>query len=179
MAKPTRRAEPFDSDRCRVFAVTTLALPPALPRLTRPERHGGLLYAFVLPLSVCPSSNTTGRAGMAGQGWRMGKLKSACWGYMKPQSLRSRDFRLPLPGRPQIIATRFSTNEPDSCCNWAKIPIDMLTVARTINGRTQQHRLGIIVDDAPKHVDVVQRWEPAKRGQGFVYLEIYEGEPTW
>ena len=62
---PTRkRPTPFDIDRCRLFAVTTLSMPPALPRITRPERHGGLLYAFVLPLSVCPSSNLTGRAGM-------------------------------------------------------------------------------------------------------------------
>jgi hypothetical protein len=174
MPNPVR----FDSDRCRVFAVTTLSMPPELPRIKRPERHGGLLYAFVLPLSVCPSSNVTGQAGMAGAGWRMGKLKSACWSYMRAQSIRSRDVKIPLPGRPQIIATRFSSKEPDACCNWAKIPIDMLTVAKVRNGRAQQHRLGIIVDDAPRFADVSQHWEPAPQGHGFVYLEIYEGETT-
>lgn len=173
------RHVPFDSDRCRLFAVTTLSMPQSLPRVVRPERHGGLLYAFVLPLSVCPSSNLTGQAGMAGAGWRLGKLKSACWAYMRAQSIRPRDFRLPLLGRPQIIATRFSSKEPDVCCNWCKIPIDMLTVAKTRNGLPQQHRLGIIVDDAPKFADVIQRWEPAKPKEGFVYLEIYEGEPAW
>lgn len=173
---PTR-SRPFDPDRCRVFAVTTLSMPPELPRIVRPERNGGLLYAFVLPLSVCPSSNVTGQSGMAGNGWRIGKIKSACWSHMRAQSLRSRDFKLPLLGRPQIIATRFSSKEPDACCNWAKIPIDMLTTPKVRNGRAQQHRLGIIVDDAPKYVDVIQRWEPAKQGEGFVYLEIYEGIP--
>ena len=169
------RAAPFDVNRCRVFAVTALATPPVLSRIVRPERHGGLLYAFVLPLAVCPSSNVTGQAGMAGNGWRMGKIKSACWSYMRAQSLRSREFRLPLTGRPQIIATRFSSKEPDSCCNWAKLPIDMLTVAKVRNGRAQQHRLGIIIDDAPKFADVSQHWEPATQGSGFVYLEVLEG----
>jgi hypothetical protein len=114
---------------------------------------------------------------MAGQGWRIGKLKATCWNYLKVQWIRSanRTLPLPLPGRPQIIATRLSSVEPDACCNWAKLPIDMLTVARTINGRAQQHRLGIIQDDAPKFVDVSQHWEPAPSGAGFVYLEIYEG----
>lgn len=169
---------PFDHSRCLVFARFSLSIPPELKRIKRPARTGELAYCFVLPLSTCPTSNVTGTAAMAGHGWRMGKLKSTVWGYMRAQFVAQRQkLALPLSGRPQIMAVRFSSTEPDACSNWAKIPIDMLTVAKSRNGKPQQHRLGIVQDDAPKFADVSQHWEPAKSGEGFVCIEVRTGEP--
>lgn len=168
---------PFDHGRSIVFARFTLSVPPEIKRIKRPERTGEFVCDFAIPLSACPTSNVTGTASMAGQGWRMGKLKSTVWSYMQAQFRKQRvERQFPLSGRPQIMAVRFSSTEPDACSNWAKIPIDMLTVAKIRNGKPQQHRLGIIQDDAPRVVDVSQHWEPAKVGEGFVYIEVRTGE---
>lgn len=35
-------------------------------------------------------------------------------------------------------------------------------------------RLNIIVDDKPACADVRQHWEPAKQGQGFGLIEIWD-----
>lgn len=74
----------------------------------------------------------------------------------------------PLSGRPQVVCLRLSSTEPDAYSDWAKMAVDALCVPA---GRRKEG-LGYLRDDRPKDAEVVQFWEPAKRGEGFVYIEI-------
>lgn len=136
-----------------------LAQPPTHPRVVRPESHGQLVASCALPLSMCPTTNgTRGRPG-----WSLGMLKKDIGRLMKLQIKRRNH---PLPGRPEILCTRFSCSEPDKYADWAKMAIDWL-------GRKGAN---LIYDDAPGYCEVHQWWEPAERGSGFVLIRVFEGE---
>lgn len=97
----------------------------------------------------------------------------------------------PLTGRPLVRCIRYSSVEPDSTAGWGKLPVDCLqpsgvrTVTKTVRhphghtvklSRKKPYKgLGIIASDAPKHTDVVEWWEPAKRGEGFCVVEVWTG----
>lgn len=160
-----QRVKPFDVRRSLVRAAQTLSEPPAKPHIVRPPALGALVAQFVLPLELCKPMNQIARTGMASQAWRIGKLKEDCFLFMLAQA-RTRQ-RKTLDGRPQVIAVRFSSSEPDRWADWAKNPVDRLCVG--------PHGLGYLVDDRPTAAQVEQHWEPAKRGEGFVYLEVRTG----
>jgi hypothetical protein len=122
---------------------------------------------FVLPLHLCQTTNFTGRAGMAAQPWRLGKLKGDVLMYMLSQHPRA---QRPLPGRPQVIAVRFTSVATDDSANGAKIPIDKLTVKRG--------GLGYIKDDRFDVCNQRSWWEPGPPGKGFQYIAVYTGDPT-
>lgn len=147
-------------------AESVLSEPPAIARIVRPVPRGQRVARFVLPLELCKSFNQLGRAGTASQGWALGKLKKDAFALMLAQHRRIE--RTPLSGRPQVVCVRFSSVEPDHDNGWSKNPVDRLRVGH--NG------LGIIVDDKPKHIELCTRWEPGKRGEGFVYIEVRSGE---
>lgn len=146
-------------------AQSIIAAPPAFPWIRRPEFRGRAVAQFVLPLALCPTGNVQLTRSMAGQPWRVGKAKQAVADAMRMQC---RPWETPLPGRPQVLAVRFSSEPPDRCSDWAKWSIDILC-RRTAKLR---NRLGIIVDDSPRVCDVHTWWEPTKRGKGFVFLEV-------
>lgn len=120
----------------------------------------------VLPLELCRPQNRTRH----GQAWALAKLKQSLFLSMLPQLGRRQE---PLPGRPQVRCVRFSSVEPDRFADWAKHAVDVLCVP-TARAR---NRLGWIRDDRPSDADIDQRWEPAPKGQGFVYIEIRGGTP--
>lgn len=138
------------------------------PTEGRPQARGELRAEFVLPLSLCqPTNRTRGAAG-----WQLGKLKNAAFQLLWTQA--GGRSASPLPGRPQVILTRFSSVEPDKYSDWGKSSIDILCASR----RPGQKRLNVIFDDAPKHADVWQLWKSAKAGEGFVYIEVWSGEES-
>lgn len=154
--KAHRKAEPFLITGALAFAADALTRdPPAW--ITRPTPRGELLYRFALPLSCCPTGNMMRHA----PGWRMGKWKGQAMALMSAQ-LRSRPT-CPLQWRPQVLAVRFSSVEADSYADWAKIPIDCLK------------KLGLIVDDSPRCIELHQWSEKASPKSGCVLLEVWSG----
>jgi hypothetical protein len=145
-------------------AKLAMASPPALARLKRAEPKGERVAFFLLPLELCKPQNRTSH----GQAWRYARDKDRIREHMW---LQHRPRKEPLPGRPMVRCTRFSSTEPDVFSDWAKMAIDVLCVPTTRSPR----RLGIIRDDRPKEAEIVQSWEPAKRGQGFVVIEVFRG----
>ena len=139
-----------------------LSQPPAEDWVSRPEPRGELVQAFALPLEMCPTTNATRHA----PAWKLGKLKKALYQTMWAQAGGYR--REPLPGRPQVLCVRFTSRIVDACSDWAKFPVDILCV-RTLRAR---QRLGFLVDDSPRHIELHQWSEPAPAGQGFCYVQI-------
>jgi hypothetical protein len=70
----------------------------------------------------------------------------------------------PLSGRPQLLVTRYSAKRPDQDSAGTKLWLDELV------------KLGWLADDSPDHVEVLNHWEKAKRGDGRVVVHVYSGE---
>jgi len=147
---------------CLARADDILSRPPASPYSRRVEPRGQCVARFVLPLEWCKSINRVRDA----QRWQHARDKSRIRKTMQEQAMRQGLQRIahPLPGRPQVHCVRFSTRAPDPCADWAKMPVDVLTPGHG--------GLGLLVDDDLKHCDLWTWWEPAKRGEGFVYVEV-------
>lgn len=144
-----------------------LAAPPRHAHQARIEPKGSLVQRLALPLDLCPTTNFTRHAPIwkAAQTKRNIMLAYLCQAERQPA---------PLDGRPFVRCVRFSTNEPDAFSDWAKMAVDALTLPR--RERTRNHDgMGFLVDDRPKCVDVVQSWEYAARGTGFVLVEVWTG----
>jgi hypothetical protein len=146
-------------------AETTLAAPPALDRIVRPVAIGDRVARFVLPLEMCKPQNRKGKIA----GWAAVKDRKV---VAQAMAVQVRPWGSPLRGRPQVLCVRFSNVEPDPYSDWAKVAVDVLCAPT----KRCTDRLNIIVDDAPRHAQVVQWWEPEKRGDGFVYIEVWTGK---
>lgn len=140
-----------------------LSQPAPLDRIQRPARRGELVQSFALPLEFCLGTNRT-RHSRPGQ---HADLKKSILALLQVQC-RIYRARSPLPGIPLVLCTRFSSTEPDRYADWAKMPIDLLCLPT----KRRPEGLGFLRDDRPKDAEVHQWWEPAPRGNGFVYLEI-------
>ncbi len=163
-------ATPFTVGAAIRRARVTLSSPPELPHIERPEPKGDLVAEFALPIELCPTTNRTRQQ----HWWCAEKTKKALWSLMWIQA-GARIRREPLPGRPQVLCVRFSSTEPDRFSDWAKLPVDMLCAPR---GRAKKRRLGMLVDDSPRHVDLHQWWEPASPGMDAVYIQVRTGVAT-
>ena len=157
----------FDWREALMRARAVLREPPTVARIQRPARCGELVHRFALPLELCPTTNRT-RHSRPGQ---HEGTKTQLLALMREQS-QLFDVREPLTGRPQVRCLRLSSTEPDAYSDWAKMAVDTLCApaARRVDG------LGYLRDDRPKDAIVNQWWEPAKRGEGLVYIEIRSGE---
>lgn len=156
----------FDWRWALTRAREVLREPPTVARVQRPARLGDIVQRFALPLELCPTTNRT-RHSRPGQ---HEKTKEQLLALMREQC-QVFGTREPLAGRPQVRCLRLSGTEPDAYSDWAKMAVDMLCVpaARRTEG------LGFLRDDRPKDIELVQWWEPAKRGNGLVYIEIRSG----
>lgn len=138
---------------------------PALEHIVRPRFIGSVVASFVLPLDLCkPQNAKRGAPGWLAKATRI-KIAKEMFAQCAPR-------KEPLPGRPQVLCVRLSSSEPDKYSDWAKTAIDTLC---SPNKRCKE-RLNLIKDDAPKFADVCCWWEPAKRGNGLVYMEVRTGE---
>lgn len=70
----------------------------------------------------------------------------------------------PLTGRPKLWAIRYSSSKPDQDSAGTKLWLDVLV------------KLGWLKDDSPDHVEVVNQWEKAKRGEGRVVVHVFSDE---
>lgn len=177
------KPRPFDQIRARSLAHEFLALPPSHGWIERPAPIGSLIAEFVVPPWLCKTGNGTRHR----PGWAIEKDKDEIWAYMATQWLTQKGRFLqslfPLPGRPQVICVRFSEKEPDPFADWAKFPVDMLTVAKMTKPtkkkpitELEKRRLGIIADDKGSNIRLHQHWEPAKRKDQLVLIRVYTGK---
>ena len=121
---------------------------------------GTVLHArFAIPLHCAPTLNRIAEM----TSYTRAKIKKDCLTRMFFQS-RGRRAE-PLPGRPIVLAVRFSSREPDRDSGWPKFPIDRLTGAN--------QGLNFIRDDKPKDLDLRYWHAPAPPSKGFVYLEVW------
>ncbi len=153
----------FDRQAFLRWATKTLQEPPraGVVRVTPIGTH---VASFVLPLEYCPPLNKIAELA----GWRRRQIKQKALAYMLGQNGFKRCAE-PLPGRPMVIAIRFSSHEPDMDSAFAKIPIDRLT--------SKNDGLGFLRDDRPKDVDLRMWWEPAAPGKGACLIEVWTGAP--
>lgn len=157
-----RVSPPFSSLACFKLAEEILSQPPAREWIRRVEPAGDLVARFALPLSYCPTLNAFAEMPK----WRRRKTKLAVEQMMLIQN-GGRPASSPLPGRPQALAIRFSSREPDRDSSWCKFAIDRLTV---------KGGLGYLRDDRPSALDLHHWWEPVGQGEGFVLVRVYTGE---
>jgi len=150
------------------FAESVLARPPRESWVKRPVLRGDRVAVFHLPLDLCPTRNAGRR-----EHWSARKrLRDRVLAHLRMQgcaALRSqRDGQaravLPLAGRSQLVAIRFSSVPVDADAGFAKTAIDCLT--------PNAGGIGLIEDDSPRHVERCEWWEYAPRGKGFVLLEV-------
>jgi hypothetical protein len=147
----------FNPKRVFTEAARILDLPPAKSHIIRVNPTGQLVERFALPLELAKTTNLTRHA----NGFVLAKLRRRCLFLMGAQLSTRR--KCPLGGRPQVVAVRFSSVEPDTYSDWAKTPVDCLV------------KLGVIVDDKPSCIDLRQCWEHAPARGGFVVLSVYTG----
>lgn len=154
------------------FAHNTLANPPTRPYIERVSMAGKLVAEFILPLELCEPQNRKTRAAA----WVHASKAKRTFEVMAAQLPKPKQ---PLPGRPQVRCIRFSSVQPDKFNDGCKVAVDRLCchVPRIVKGKPSHNlKLGLIVDDNPKHADVSQTWEYAPPGKGFVYLAVSTGD---
>jgi hypothetical protein len=160
--------KPFTPATSLALADEILSRPPEWPWVVRVDGRGELLYRFALPLRLLETQNRTRHAPV----WLGPAKRRECYRAIVVQ-LRTLRFHKPLPGRPMVRAIRFSCSPTDAYSDWCKLAIDRLCLPR---GRGLKDRLGLLVDDSPKHIDLHQWGERGPRGEGFGVVEIWSGE---
>ena len=168
-----KSAPAFSVARSLARARNALREPPPLERIKRPEFAGVLVAEFALPLELCKPTNRTRGA----ESWAQLQTKDKIRALMATQARMQlgRVIQLaPLPGRPQVLAVRFSSSDPDKYADWAKAAIDVLCAP----DERARERLNLIKDDRPAAADVHQWREPAPKSDGFVYIQVRTGAET-
>lgn len=130
-----------------------LAAPPH-GHIARTAGRGELLARAALPLDLLPTTNATRHV----QPWAAAKLKKRIAGAMLAQIGRRAE---PIAGRAFVRLIRFSSVEPDQLNDGFKAALDAVV------------KLGWLVDDAPRYVEIASWWERAPRGEGFGILEVW------
>lgn len=152
-----------------VTAWTNMLASSPGPYSDRPKSLDGDIEAFfVLPLTLCKPRNRLDSQ----KRWQLAKLKAEIWACMAAQYPKRRTE--PLPGRPQVLACRFSSKAPDRNSDWAKFPVDRLLPSRFRAGKLIAG-LNLIRDDSPEAADVCQFHEYAPAGKGFVVIQVRKG----
>lgn len=183
--KPRKKPVPLDIQEALSMVSRILAVPPAQGHIERPAPAAGkLVGVWMLPLHLCPRLNALAEL----PNWARQKLKDAALKTMLEQSGLRRAAK-PLPGRPVVRATRFSSVEPDKESSFTKIPVDRLCVGRRTRPDTIAPEawkrmqalagpvgLGLLRDDKPSALDLQAWWEPCPPGKGCVYVELWTGD---
>lgn len=188
--RPKRRRGPVEfsiPDALR-RADETFEGPPPRGQMPRVQGRGQLVQRFVLPLALCPTTNTliSMLKTRAKPGRRFfspaAQARALEEKVFRMMFVQSRVRAVPLPGRPLVRIVRFSSVEPDEGADGMKLCRDLLRMpkppewdARRGRPTTGRKGFGFLVDDAQVYVETVRWWEYAPPGKGFGYLDIWTG----
>jgi hypothetical protein len=165
---------------CVKFAQKRLSEPPRSEFSRRVERRGTLVAPFILDLKLSQPQNQHRRA----RAWKRHADRKRILDEMAKQWVLWGMFHmavvgefthpaLPISGRPQVNAVRFTTRMTDQYANFAKEAIDCLGPSRDLKWG---HGLGIIAGDASHQIEENQWCELVRRSEpAFVYLEVRSG----
>jgi hypothetical protein len=175
MKQPTELVR-FDVREALARAGEILSAPPAKPHIVRIDPVGSLVARLVLSLALCEPQNR--KRVVPRYVWA--QKRAAILAVFQAQ-LRGQLPQAPLPGRPMVLCTRFSSVEADAFADSFKLAIDCLCPSkkRLVAGVPKlAPGLGLIRDDKPSLCDVRQRWEYAPPKLGFCLVEVYTGAET-
>lgn len=180
--KPAKR---FDVVAARLRHSEAQSRPHSVERIRRFEACGRPISIFVFPLDELKPRDRVRKE----KAWQAKSDREKVLRRMRLQFVRSESMVLPLPGRPIVRCIRYSSVEPDSTAGWGKVAVDCLqpsgvrTVTKTVkhphghdvklSRKVPYEGLGIIRNDRPAECEVVEWWEPAKRGDGFCVVEVW------
>lgn len=176
-ATTKRKRSVYSPQQClewRLRALALLAAPPTASYVRRVERRGSPVVSFALPLDLCEPQDKRRQA----PEWVHASIRQKLYEIMRDQMLLQgvRGSKDGLTGRPQVVAVRFSCVRPDRWADWGKQAIDILQRPATRKDKngvpTPLKRLGLIYSDSDERTDVECWWEPARQGEGFVYIEV-------
>lgn len=174
-------ANPFDWHVALQQADRILAAPPVKEHSDRPL---GLLQSPVfraaIPTKLCLSANERDGLRRTQKGrFVIAGILDKLWAEMSKQATPWLKYRhsWPLsltPPRPQVLAVKFSPRAPDAGANVGKMAIDMLQCRQGNGKASDEHRMGLIVDDRPEQVQQLHWWEfmSAKVCPAFVLIEV-------
>lgn len=159
----------FAEKRAFAAASQKAALPhPYVERVILDESPA---FEFVVPDFFAPCTNAMKRMNRA----FYANVKAMC---KRAYLLQAFPPKVPLPGRPTVLFTRFTSAEPDAFSDWAKVPLDCLIVRKEQvlkNGETRVYDgVGILKDDKNKCVLTRKWWEPGARNDGFVWVRVFK-----
>lgn len=165
----------FDARAALACADAILRDPPARSWIVRMKPEGRLVVRFALPLELCEPQNKRRFA----PAWAMSQKRSDILMLFQAQ-LGGRLPADPLPGRPIVECTRFSSRAPDATANSFKLAVDCLSPSRVrrYNGVPRKiPGIGLIVDDNQDVCDVREKWEYAAARSGFAagVIEVWTG----
>lgn len=181
MPRP-KRPPPLDLELCLERHLDAQSRPHPVERIKRPEPRGQLAERFFLRLTDAKLRNSLRHE----KAWQAKEARSEMIKLLRAQI--SQEYYAPCEGRPQVLCYRYSTTEPDYGSNWSKLAVDCLQPGgvRTITApktdafgrhhnvvrKVPYGGLGVIASDRPAECEVVEAWEPAKRGEGFCVIEV-------
>lgn len=163
--------------------------PHPHPHVVRPRPRGELVALALLRLDECLPRNRSRRE----QPWQAKAARDTVLARLQSQL---RPQLHPLRGRPQVVCYRYSSKQPDAHAGWGKTAVDCLQPSgertyshkikskhpikdgeyKTIKRKRAFVGLNIIASDEPSKCEVIETWEPATNGHGFVIIEIWDGE---
>lgn len=181
MPRP-KRQPPLDLDLCLERHLYAQSLPHPVERINRPEKRGQLAERFFLRLTDAKLRNRLRHE----KAWQAKEARAFMIKLLRAQL--SQEYYTPYEGHPQVLCYRYSDKESDYGSNWSKLAVDCLQPGgvRTITTpktdafgrhhnvvRTIRYEgLNVISSDRPADCEVVEVWEPAKRGEGFCVIEV-------
>ena len=121
-----KQQEPFDRQKCIMFAEQALSRPPVREFCDRSDPVGTRVVRFAIPLEMLKTQNST----RGNQVWSVAKNRKELHALMTAQLFNQRgcvgfSFQA-LKGRPLVRAIRFSSSQPDRGNNGFKMAIDRL-----------------------------------------------------
>jgi hypothetical protein len=171
---------PFDWHVALQQADRILSAPPVKAHTERPTIIlQTRVFRAAIPSGLCLAVNEVAGLRRAPKGhFVLAGILDRLWAELSKQAIPWLKYRAhwPLelsPPRPQVLAVKFSSRAPDVGANFGKMGIDMLQCRKHNGKKSDEHRMGLIVDDRPECVQQLHWHEFLPRKYpAFVLIEV-------
>jgi len=159
----------------RILSAPPVKVYTERPAVLLPRR----VFRAAIPSGLCLAVNEVAGLRRAPKGsYVLAGILDKLWAQMYEQALPWTRYRAhwPLnlsPPRPQVLAVKFSARAPDVGANFGKMAIDMLQCRKNNGKASDEHRMGLIIDDRPECVQQLHWPEFLERKYpAFVLIEV-------